>query len=214
MMKLNLSPGDRKIVFLGGPVFLLVIFWAYPAYILAPRFKSLSSLGQQVRATREQLRGLEASVVNEAMIREQYDQVNETVASLRHLLPPEEELPAVIEYLSSLASKSSVKIQTIFPQRSTDDREASQKGQGPSGMVVYKDVPIQIEALAGYHQLGAFLSLVESGDKPIQVSSLRISADRREPKRHIIKLLLRSYFAVQDATPPRKASIRNRDNHA
>ena len=60
---------------------------------------------------------------------------------------------------------------------------------------LYKEIPIQIDALAGFHQMGMFLSRVESGAQPMQVRMLRISDNPSEPRRHVVKLQLVAYFA-------------------
>ena len=201
-MKLNLSSPEQRASLFAGFVGV-VILWIYGVYLVGPLLREAGSLSEQVRSAREQLRTLEAATSNEAVLRDQHRQLNETVASLRKMLPPEEEIPAVIEHLSDLASQTGVRIQVILPQHQGDTpedaRNATQpQGKTASGPVVFKEVPIQIDALAGYHELGAFLSLVESGEKPMLVSSLRISGSK-DLRRQVIKVILRSYFAVNDA---------------
>lgn len=193
-MKLALSSRDQRTLLAGGGLALLVL-WVYGAYILGPLMRNASRLGQQIQQARDRLSALEAATANEDALRKQHEQLTQTVTSLRSLLPAEEELPSLIETLSDLASQTQVKIQTIFPQRPVGGQEP---GAGATALtpVVYKEIPIQIDALAGYHQLGAFLALVESGSKPVRIASLRIAANPREPKRHNVKLLLRSYFAT------------------
>ena len=191
-MKLALSSREQRTLLAGGGLALIVL-WVYGAYILGPLMRESSSLGQQVQQARDRLATLEAATANEDALRKQHEQLTQTVASLRSLLPSEEELPSLIETLSDLASQTQVKIQTIFPQRPLQGTGAETTTLAP---VVYKEIPIQIDALSGYHQLGAFLGLVESGGKPIRIASLRIAANPREAKRHNVKLLLRSYFAT------------------
>jgi Tfp pilus assembly protein PilO len=130
---------------------------------------------------------------------------------MQQLLPSEEELPAVIESLSDLAGQSQVKIQTIFPQRTDADgagrKDKEKERGGGAGLKqpdIYKEVIIQIDALAGFHQLGTFLSRIEQAEKPMRVASLRITQDPKEMKRQRVKLLLQSYFtpgAASDAQP-------------
>jgi Tfp pilus assembly protein PilO len=194
MMKIRLSPREQRtlllVVGLGA-----VIFWVYSSVIVGPLGRERRAVREQVRSARLELKTLEAATANEAALREQQQKLQETVASLRELLPAEEELPAVIELLSDLASQSQVKIQTIFPQRPLQDAVGGKSKTAPEPLV-YKDILVQIDALAGFHQLGTFLSLVESGEKPMQVSSLKISVDPRDSRRHHIKLLVQSYFAA------------------
>ena len=202
MMK-GLAARDQRTILLVG-VLGLIILYAYVRFIVGPLGREAVNSGQKVRSAREQLKALEAATANETTLREQHSQVEQTVKSLRTLLPVEEELPAIIGLLSDLANQAQVKIQTIFPQRSVQTPEeltAAVKSGGSAAQqpVVYREIPIQIDALAGYHQLGVFLGLVEGGKNPMRVSSLRISANPKESKRHHVKLLLVAYFATQDS---------------
>lgn len=200
-MKLSLSGRDQKTIAVGALLAILVL-WVYFTSIVGPLVRAGGNLIREVQQAREKVKTLEHSTANEETLRQQHQEVTQTVSSLRRLLPPEEELPAVIELISTLANQSQVKIQTIFPQRSLGGLDSvSAAAGGAPAPVYYKEIPIQIDALAGYHQLGSFLSLVESGEKPMRVASLRISANPKESKRHSVKLLLRSYFATTSSEP-------------
>jgi Tfp pilus assembly protein PilO len=179
----------------------LVILWLYTACIVGPLMREGGKLTQQVREARTQLTQLMAATANESAFRAQHQQLEQTVASLRSLLPPEAEVPASIEFLSNLASRTNVKIQAIFPQRVDEPLEvpvAHAAAASPKPPEVYQEIPIQIEALAGYHQAGAFLSFIESSEKPMRVMSLRISANPKEPRWHLVQLVVAAYFAVQE----------------
>ena len=179
-----------------------IILWVYVVYIVGPIRREGVKLAQQLGDARRQLIALQRATTNEATLREQYRQLDQTVQALLKSLPHETELSSVIERLSDLASQTDVKIQTIFPQRTPElsPGQKKPKSVSPPATVFYKDVLIQIDATAGYHQLGSFLGFVESGDKPIRLVNLRITADPAEPKRHRIKMLVRSYFAVNATT--------------
>lgn len=181
------------------------ILYVYFLYIFSPLSREAANVGRGVRAAQEKLRALEAATANEVVLKEQYRQVDDTVHSLRTAMPIEAELPSVMEFLSSLASKTNVKIQTIFPKRQSGLMQPQALQQQPKDSrkdeeAVYKEIPIQIDALAGYHELGTFLSLLETGERPMQVASLRISGNPKESRRHQINLVIQSYFAVVDET--------------
>src|SRR3989338_2900230 len=118
----------------------------------------------------------------------------------------------MLPFFSGLASQTQVKIQTIFPQRplnQPDDRLLAAQGKTATELMVYKEIPIQIDAQANYHQLGTFLSLVEASKKPMQVTTLRVSSNPKEPRWHNVSLSLLTYFAVHegaagDAAAPRQ----------
>ncbi len=210
-MKFVLSKREQRSIFV-LIVLVAVIGWVYVTYILAPLNRESSSLEEQVKVAREQLRALEAATQNEPALQAKYQELDRSVLSLKKALPPEEELPAIIEFLSDLANQAQVKIQTISPQRSANADAGVEAGKpqvgGEMKRLVYTEIPIQIDALAGYHQLGAFLSRVESSGKPMRISNLRISGNSREPKRHQIKLLIEAYFAAGGSSSTGKRQAR------
>ena len=195
-MKLNLSPRERQTLLLGG-ILAVVLLWAYVAYLIGPMMRDLGALARQVRSAQDEVRLLEAGTASEAALREQHRQVAQSVMALRKLLPAEAELNQTIERLSALAGQAQVKIQTISPQR--ESQEASSKESKESKefrQPAIQDALITIDALAGYHQLGTFLSLMEAENRSIEVASLWIAADPRELRRHRVKLTRRAYLAA------------------
>ena len=196
---------QRLLVFVGG--LAILITWVYAVYIVKPLKREADDLGRQIHAAREQLRLLEIAVSSEAAVEEKSRRLEASVQSLRGSLTPEAELPSVIGLLTELASQTQVKVQAIFPQRPAEQMEprAPDAGQGSMSTslpaVYYKEIPIQLDALAGYHQLGTFLNLVETADKPMRLLSLRISPNPKEPRWHRVKLLVQSYVAVPEPSP-------------
>lgn len=180
--------------------------YIYFALIVRPLWTKAMDLGRRVRASREELRALQAATANEAVIRDQYQSLQSSVGSIRSFLPPEKDLPAVIEALSNIARQTNVKIQTIFPQRNAADAQFAPAGTQNKAAaipepVVYRQIPIQVDAQSGYHQLGVFLSLVEAEHSPMELRSLRVAADPREPKRHTIRMIIEAYFEAEGAAP-------------
>ena len=199
-MKLGLSTRELRTVLIGGMLGIVVLY-VYAAMILTPLWREASSTARRVSDAQAQLAALRQATTNDTTLREQHRSLQEAVIALRGQLPSEEELPAVIEFLSGLASQTQVKIQTIFPQRpvnALDDRLLAGSGKAAAELMVYKEIPIQIDAQASYHQLGTFLALVEASDKPMQVATLRISGNPKEPRWHNVSLSIVTYFAVRE----------------
>ncbi|MBI4322675.1 MAG: type 4a pilus biogenesis protein PilO [Candidatus Omnitrophica bacterium] len=146
----------------------------------------------QVRLAKQQLRDIEQALIQEPQLQQQRRQLEDRMARLRTTVLTEDELPTMIEQLTDLAGQTGVKIQLISPQR------AFPASLSPDA---YKEIPIQIEALAGFHQLGTFLSRVELGTQPMQVRTLRISENPKLLRRHLVKLTLLAY-AMSSALKP------------
>ena len=200
-VKARLTTREQRLI----PLIVLLgagILCGYFIYVVGPLSREMTDLGQRVRAARDKVRLLETATSNEVALQDQHNQLDHSVMALRRMLPSEDELPSVIALLTDLANQAQVKIQTIFPQRTAADSLALDSKGGSTDSSVYKEILIQIDALAGYHQLGTFLNLVESSEKPMRLASLRISsnANAREVKQHQVKLLLRAYFATKSST--------------
>lgn len=192
---------ERKVL-LATVLLAAVVLWVYYAYILTPLLQNVSRLGQELRTVRSQLREVEQAIVQEPQLRQQYQRLADETAKWRAALPAEDELPAVIERLSEVAGQTGVKIQLITPQRPLQGPSGS-AGQpaGSQSPVLYKEIPIAIDALAGFHQLGTFLSRIESGEQPMQLRGLRISENSQALRRHLVKITLIAYVAPSTTKP-------------
>lgn len=204
-MKLRLSSRERQTIVLGG-LLAVTLVWVYVAALIGPMIQDLRRLGQQVRSAQDEVRLLEAATASETALREQHRQVTQSVTALRKLLPAETELSRLIERLSELASQAHVKIQTIGPER-----ESEEASQAPGRPGVHTDALITINAVTGYHQFGMFLSLMEAEAWPLEIASLRITADPKDARRHRVTLVLRAYFAVDEAPLAMKSQRSDRD---
>ena len=199
--KLAANTREQQVILLVGGLGALILY-LYAVFIIGPIRRESRELVRDSQNAQEKLRGLEAVVANEATIRQQYEQADQAVRGLRSQLPAESELSQLIQLLTDWADRSQVKIQTISPQRPETVQETGSGQPGSDKPVVYEDIFIQIDALAGYHQLGVFLNLIEGSDKPLHLSTLKISGNAREPKRSNIKLLLGTYLSKGAGHPP------------
>lgn len=203
-MKPGQSKRDQQAV-LGVIAAIAVGLVVYYAYAIKPLLARMAAVTKDVQNTDAQLKHISQMVAEMPRLRETHDKLAASLKLLRDNLPSEERLPAIIEFLSDLASQTGLKIQTIFPQRSFETLGAA-SGSEPAAAQsseLYRGIPIQIDALAGFHQLGAFLARVESGGQPVQLRSLRVSGNPRELRRHNIKLVLLVYFESEPKTAAR-----------
>ncbi len=208
--KPGVSKREQQVILLVGGLGLVVL-WLYFAYIIAPLGRAAAAMGRQLQETDNHLSTLKVVAAREGQLQTQYQQLDHSVTGLRTLLPAEGEVSGVIELLTALANQTQVKILTISPQRSTASKDAStDKADGSTLSAsphAYQDVYISIDALAGYHQLGTFLSLVEAGEKPMRVSTLKISGNPKDPRRSNVKLLITTYLTKAAASSKEAAGL-------
>jgi len=195
-MKLPVGSREQQMIVMVAAS-LLLFLWMYFTLLLGPLMRRSGVLGDRVRTVKQELDALERVVGNEARVNQQHEELTRSVAKMRGTLPSEGELPSVMEVLSDLASKSQVKIQTIYPQRTPGERQFAAEATGSDGPA-FTTVPIEIDALAGYHELGTFLNLIEgSSSPPVEVASLRLSGNPRDIRRHNMKIVVIGYFSVE-----------------
>ncbi len=103
-------------------------------------------------------------------------------------LPKEKEIPEFLEELSSIAKVSGIKILSITPSALS----------GAQGGGHYKEMPINISAKCGYHQLGQFISEIELSKRFITVGDLQIRQDENTPSKHLVNIVLIAYVAVDE----------------
>lgn len=83
-----------------------------------------------------------------------------------------------------MANDTDVKIVAIKPQRSEKAEQASD---------VYTELPIDIEATSGYHQLGYFINRLENADRFMKIKNLRIEASDDDVLKHDISLVVSAF---------------------
>jgi Tfp pilus assembly protein PilO len=168
----------------------------YLVYVIGPLLRLMGRLDHSAEQETVKRKHIQQLIAQEPQLRQEFDELSKTMERLRASMPAEQELALVIEQLSGMANQAGVKIQTIFPQRSLESFKVVAGLDARSQTRLYKEIPIQIDALAGYHQLGRFLARVERGRQPVQLKSLRLTTNPKEPRRHVAELVLIAYFAT------------------
>ena len=201
-MTTPMSRADRHRIVLIGLLAILAV-WVYYGYVVTPLFQAVAQVNQAVRVARDQLRESEHALTQEPQLHQQHRQMEQQVARLWDVILTEDELPVVMERLTALAGQTGVKLQLITPQRPL---VSATETKTPSPAPLYTEIPIQLDALAGFHQLGTFLSRVEQDEQPSQLRSLRISENPKLLRRHVVKMTLVAYVMPSRKTAADRAS--------
>ncbi len=108
-------------------------------------------------------------------------------------LPAEQEIPSLLENLSTLAKKSSISIVGITPVAPVSTKD--QKVQKSS---IYQEFPILVSAKSGYHELGSFLSSLENADRFMKVVDIEVNLNKATPKKHDVDLMVYTYILLKE----------------
>lgn len=100
--------------------------------------------------------------------------------------PPEEQLPDLLEKITQAARASQVRVTTLRPQK-----ELGQLQVGPSG---YLEIPLELSATAGYHQVGRFLDELERSESLVRLRELDLRPSNGDLASHEVKMVLLAYL--------------------
>ena len=175
----NVREKNMIVVFLIVGVFVLDYFlW------LQPTLRIYGALYPQIGPLTEDLKGLKEDAKNREIILKRYEKAREDVTEKEKFFVNADETPALLENLSQKAQRSGVKITTLEPMDAVKSAGAN---------ALYVALPIQIKATAGTHELGAFLSELETQKPFFRVRDLKISSNPLNERKHQIEMSMEIY---------------------
>ena len=130
-------------------------------------------------AVKEEWRELKADKKNKEAIEKSWKEAEVRFQEEEKRFVTQDELSMLMDNYSKLASQSGVKLVSLKPI----GLSKSQLGGG-----LYTPIPIESRALAGTHELGKFLSRLETNRTFFRVTNLRIMENPDDTKRHLVDL--------------------------
>ena len=157
-----------------------IILYLDFSFVLKFQMNALGKINPQVIRLKKGLQNL-----NSDLIAMQRHEQGLGVGATKKLVAAGQ-VPWVIEEISHLANQQEVRISQIKPIRNLSDESSLAEE--------YSLIIIDLEATAGYHQLGRFLANLENHPILLGVEQLDIK-QTKDPFEHKIKLRLRTYVA-------------------
>ena len=177
--------GLAAIFIIGG----CIIFVVYYLIFLSPVISRFLILHRDCSSMQSKLDSATLSINRTPQIKREIDGLQAKKDKYKNKLPKEEEFPLVLENLSSMAKNAGVKITKILPSKGYLSSAGSDMHSD-----IYNQREISITAQCGYHQLGAFISALEGAERFMTVSDILIEANKANPKRHNVQLVVRTYI--------------------
>ena len=100
--------------------------------------------------------------------------------------PPEEQLPDLLDKIAQFARTAHLRVVTLRPKEDLGHVQV-----GPSG---YLEIPLELMATAGYHQVGRFLDQLEQSDSLVRLRELEIHPGA-DLSNQDVKMLLLAFLA-------------------
>ena len=178
----------QKLMVLFG-IFGVAAVLFYFNLLLKPQFARFIAMNREFHAVKTRVRNTEALIANEERIRKQHNELIERAGLLEKKLARQGELSVLLQDFSSTAESSGVKILKVKPLDVVGN--FSQEGTEED---FYKQFPILIEAMAGYHECGTFINKLEYMDRFIKIDDIEIKGRAGDPRQHHIKLWVSTYI--------------------
>jgi len=160
-------------------LFLWVRFFVSPQQeISAQLHSSLEKVRQDVSTTHQKMSHLPAleAEIHRLMMQE----------PMMVEASPEEQLPEIFKVIAQEAKTAQVRLLGVKAKK-----EISQVTPSLNGFL---ELPVQVDATAGYHQLGQFLDLLEGSNNFFRVQGLKIQSNPNDVWHHQATLLLDVYL--------------------
>lgn len=183
-LQIDFSKSQKQIMML-IVVSSLIALIAYFNFLLKPQMRKVFSTVSMLNKSQNDLRSAQADIANIDKYKNDISMFEEKVDRYEKMLPAEQEIPSLLESLSTIAKNSNIKIVGITPT-------ALREGSGARDRV-YQEIPILISAKSGYNELGRFLSSLENSDRFMKVADIEIRSNRVMPKKHDVELLVLTY---------------------
>lgn len=158
-------------------------------FLLRPQMGRLIKVSTQLHQAKKSLKQYKNNYKHIKNLQLDVEGVKAKSGNIEKNLFSDTEIPFLLDGLSQKAISCGVKIMQIQPLEAQAQNE---KAMGEvAGLRLYP-IALKLALSAGYHQLGAFVSLVE--ENPLMmVQDLKIDARNAELRRQNVTLVLRAY---------------------
>ena len=153
---------------------------------LLPQWKKASRLGGEFKQLREEVNRLHRDLKKYPTLEQERVRLAAQFETAAVSSSPEEQLPDLLGKIAQAAHAAHVRLLALKPKA-----EIRQLQPGLSG---YLEVPLEISALSGYHQIGHFLDGLERSENPLRVQGLEIKSTQQDMWNHTTTITLRAYL--------------------
>ena len=157
--------------------------------ILRPLINKTSDLRTQASALTKDIAILNQQISMMDARKKKLEELKTQYANYEKRFPKaEEEIPSLLESLSTIAVKSDIAIIGIRPVKPVQTEQVEKIA------ALFNEIPIEILAKGGYHQLGSFINRLEALDRFMEIKDMEINRDAATPRSHSLRLMVSTYI--------------------
>lgn len=185
---LDISEANKKILIMVAGVVIALIFDIF--FIFFPLVGKSYKLKAKIISSSKDLSYLKQQISSLDNIKKRLENLKTEQVKYGKGFPKEEEIPALLGNISTIAGKLGIEIIAVKPVRMAFQEEAKSVGE------LFREVLVEIYAKGGYHQMGQFINKLETLDKFMEIRDIEITADKNSPRRHFFRLLVATYILM------------------
>lgn len=183
------DPGARRYIIGGSLAFIAFIYFIL---IVVPGFNELFKVSRESGDLRSRVETARKMIDRIDARRGKLAELNKELGKHAKHLPAQKEITALLGGFSSIAKDSNIQILSIIPY---DLKAVETDGKQDE---YYREMPIQVKAKGGYHQLGTFITRLEQEKRVIVIDGVEIRYDKNTPRLHDIEMMVKTYVSLED----------------
>lgn len=172
-LKMKNIPVYLKIIILVVSFLLPAILFYFLVY--TPQTDEIKVLDRSISKLDNEIASAEVKVRRLDELRAENERLKQRLAELKEQLPEEKEVTILLKQISDLGLDSGLGIILWKPEARRAD---------PSG--IYIEIPVSMEVIGGYHNLGVFFSHISRIKRIVNVSNIKMSGFGRKAGRGLI----------------------------
>ena len=181
------APRPQKLV--AGVVGAVVIAAAAYFLVLAPAQAEVTQLRAQLTSLQSEIARSRAIVADLLKYRREVAELEVRLNALKERLPGEKEIPTLYRTVSDAATASGLGV-ALFQPRPPVVRD------------YYSEIPISLNAEAGYHQIGEFFERVAKLARVVNITEMKFNGLNRPRVPVRAELILATYMYRPVGAPP------------
>jgi len=162
----NIPPYLKVILALIPSIILGILF---TVFIYFPENSEIKKLSDSIVKLDKEIASSEVKAKRLAELKIENERLRVRLKELQDRLPEEKEVSGLLRQISNLGIKSGLKILLWRPEAKVAD---------PSGL--YVRIPVRLEVVTGYHNLGVFFSHISRLPRIVNISDIKLSPVVRE----------------------------------
>lgn len=156
----NLPPAAKiGLAFIPAIILVVVSFYVF----IKPRNVEIEKLNKAITKIDNEIKTNQVKVRKLAELKKKNAELREKLADLQRMLPDEREVSILLKQVSDLGVESGLEILLWKPEK---------KIVAASGL--YVEIPVKVEMVGGFHNLGKFYSQLSSFERIVNVLDISI----------------------------------------